>query len=430
MTTDNYILFTIIIDIVYLASLLRKRRYQLILPSTIACFTWIVACILMYAEIKGWISVNPLSENTYVLVAPFIFGMNLCAILCFIIAHIYVDGKNLTPSIYIQNGQTLEMCDNLLRKYRWILWVCVGVGFALIVFFFSLGINFTSFSDYRVVAVTVKKVGYASLAQRIGGHIGILGAFYIIILGYKQSQSSIDLKELLKCILMYSSVNISIGGRVWLLSSILPYFTGYLLGKSVESRKSTFGELKKLVPIIVVAICFFSILGNLRSDANHQLNFFEKFLYYTDGPKMANRVMNTFPEGSYSLEYGQANFLNFIQTSPMTMRFNDSIKDNIALTVTVRSSIPALYYDFGYIGGMIMWGILCGILEIICLKLEKKGTLFSIITFGTCAVIPFQAPVGSVFALATPSFEWILLLCLLRNHIFKSFNSNLIPCKN
>ena len=142
---------------------------------------------------------------------------------------------------------------------------------------------------------------------------------------------------------------------------------------------------------------------------------------------MANLVISTFPDGTYDLEYGQANFLSFIKTSKMTTAFNESIKHDIGLSVTVRSTIPALYYDFGFTGGMIVWGILCGILEIICLNIRNKGTLFSLLLFSTCATIPFQSPIGGVFVLAMPSFEWLLLLWLLRKHIFNRYKSDIIP---
>lgn len=426
MNVENYILTTIIIDLIYFFILLSNKSYRLIIPSTIATFTWIVACLLMYAELNNWIPNFNLPTNVYSKVAEFIFGMNLCSILGFSIAHKYINNNHNDSGIRISNTETLEMCEQALMQFKWILWVCVGVGITLVVFFLSLGLNINSFSDYRLMAVTVEKIGYAALAKRIGGHIGIVGAFYLIILGYKQSKTGIDLKELLTCVLMYSSVNIAIGGRVWLLSSTLPYITGYLLGKS-DSGNYDKSDLKKLGTLALIAIISFSIMGNLRSDDQHQHSFVEKFLYYTDGPKMANIVMNTFPEGTYPLEYGGANFLQFIKESPMTNRFSESIKDNIALTVTVRSTIPALYYDFGYLGGMIAWGVICGLLEALCLSLRHKGTLFSILLFGTCATIPFQSPVGSVFVLAMPSFEWLLLLWLFRGKIFSKFNPETIP---
>lgn len=428
MNTDEYILATIIITAIYLWRLLSQERFRLVLPSVAACFTWLISSSIMYCEIRGWITGQILPLHKYTEVAPFIFGMNLCSILCFSVVHVFVGTKE--PSICLESGSTLDMCDEFLTKFRWILWVCVVVGLLLVIFFLSLGLSINSFSEYRIMAITVEKVGYAALAKRIGGHIGILGAFYLNILGYKHSQGEIDLKELLKCILMYSSVNLSIGGRVWILASTLPYITGFFLGYSYAKFSSydyTKTNLKKLGVILLIAISLFSILGNMRSDNDHKANFFEKFLYYTDGPKMANLVMETFPDGTYPLEFGQANFLQFIKTSEMTERFNNSIKDNIGLSVTVRSTIPAMYYDYGFWGGMIMWGILCGILELLCLNLQMKGTFFSIIIFCTLAVIPFQSPVGSVFVLAMPSFEWIILLWITRKYIFSKFEPDTIP---
>lgn len=428
METDKYILATIIISALYLWRLLSQERFRLVIPSVVACFTWLVSSSIMYCEIHGWILGQMLPLHKYAEVAPFIFGMNLCSIITFSIVHVFVCRKD--PSICIENGSTMDMCDEFLTHFRWILWICVIVGLLLVIFFLSLGLNINSFSEYRIMAITVEKVGYAALAKRIGGHIGILGAFYLNILGYKHSQGNIDLKELLKCILMYSSVNLAIGGRVWIIASTLPYITGYFLGYSYAkylTNEYTKRNLKLLGIGLLIGITFFSVMGIMRSDNEYKGNYFEKFLYYTDGPKMANLVMKTFPDGTYPLEYGQANFMQFIKTSDMTEKFNNSIKDNIGLSVTVRSTIPALYYDYGFWGGIIMWGVLCGILELLCLNLQMKGTFFSIILFCTLAVIPFQSPVGSVFVLAMPSFEWIVLMWLTRKYIFSKFEPDTIP---
>ncbi|MBD5367558.1 MAG: oligosaccharide repeat unit polymerase [Bacteroides sp.] len=433
MTTDSYILFTAIINGLYLSWLLSHRQYRLVLPSVMTCFTWFVATILMYGELKGLIIEFPLSAFRYERVAPFIFGMNLSAIVCFVVTHSLVEHHLPPQPSQVCPQDTLGMCNELLYRFKWVLWVCVGVGVTLVVFFLTLGIDITSFSDYRIMAVTVEKVGIAALAKRIGGHIGIIGGFYLMILGYKQAQTELDIRELLKCILMYSAVNLSIGGRVWLLASTLPYVTGYMFGKSqpiVERSQELFEQskanMKKLGMVLVVWVSLFSILGNLRSDESYQKGFFEKFLYYTDGAKVSNIVLSMYPDGSYPLEYGQASIFNSISPSNMTTKFKDAIKDDIGLSVTVRSCIPALYYDFGFWGGMIMWGVLCGILELICLRIQFKGTLFSILWFCTLADLPFQSPIAPPFLLAFPAFEWLLLLWLLRKYIFVNYNPKVV----
>lgn len=91
---------------------------------------------------------------------------------------------------------------------------------------------------------------------------------------------------------------------------------------------------------------------------------------------MANMVMMQYPPGTYPLEYGKSEFLQKWIPSPMTQKFEKSIEDNIALSVTVKSAIPYLYYDWGYYGGFIMWGVYAFILEVICISLIKKKSIF------------------------------------------------------
>ena len=149
-------------------------------------------------------------------------------------------------------------------------------------------------------------------------------------------------------------------------------------------------------------------------------NFLDKFLYLTDGSRMTNIVFNTFHEGTFSYEYGKSTLLQGITTSPMTQRFAQSISHDIGLSVTVKSIMPYLYYDFGFWGGAAFWGIICFFLEYICIRLKYSNTIISILMFCLLSGILFQAPVGSIFANNTPVLYWIIILYVFRNRFFNT----------
>lgn len=160
-----------------------------------------------------------------------------------------------------------------LSQPRLSLWRTLYVNFRLLPFKEAVKLPIFIYGKVRLFILS-GKVQFNSTIYRGMVKIGVNGDSFSLFdnSGYIQladKNSIIDLKELLKCVLMYSSVNIAIGGRVWLMSSTLPYITGYLLGNS-NSDNYDRSDLKKLWTLAFIAIISFSIMGNLRSDDQHQ----------------------------------------------------------------------------------------------------------------------------------------------------------------
>lgn len=420
---QSYIAYSIIILSLFLATLLLNKRYKLLLPSTVHTFTWLITSIFMYLELEGKMGKN-ITEYEYRVIAEFIFYMMIASIIGFSLAHLYKK-----PRIYNNKEQNipLEVVNAILNKFHWLLYVCLVVGILQIVFLVSIG-GFESLEDYRIIAVTAKYSGYGAVAQQLSGHLAILGGFYLSLLGYKHSIIGVILKEFLTVGSCVALLNMAIGGRGWILVITLPYLIAYFYGtyknKSVETKKRWKNDKRKFIVIGSTFIILFSVIGLVRNTETAEGNdkvkvFFNKFLYYTDGPKMANMVMMQYPPGTYPLEYGKSEFLQKWIPSPMTQKFARSIEDNVALSVTVKSAIPYLYYDWGYTGGFIMWGVYAFILEVICISLIKKKTIFSLLIFVQLSQLLFQSPIGNIFIFAVPVFQWLIIIYLLRKLIFK-----------
>ena len=409
----------------FLVILLLNKRYKLFIPSTVHTFTWLITSIFMYLELEGKMGDN-ITINEYSIVAEYILYMMLASIIGFIFAHLY-----RRPRIhynYQEQCIPIEVVEAILKKFHWLLYICLIVGILQIAFLVSIG-GFESLEDYRIIAVSAKRSGYGAIAQQLSGHMAILGGFYLSLLGYKHSISGVNLKEFIKNGACVALLNMAIGGRGWILAITLPYAIAYFYGmykhKSIETKKRWKNDKRKFIIIGATLILTFSIIGLVRNTStaegdNKVKVFFNKFLYYTDGPKMANMVMTQYPQGTYPLEYGKSEFLQKWIPSPMAQKFAASIEDDIALSVTVKSTIPYLYYDWGYIGGIFMWGIYAFILEVICISLLKKKTIFSLLIFVQLAQLLFQSPIGNIFIFAVPVFQWLIILYLLRKYIFKS----------
>lgn len=416
MNSLIYIYFSIVILSTYLIVLLRQSKYRLVLPSTINTSVWLITTLLILCQLKGFLVSKTLPDSAFIYSSQFILAISISSVIGFTIAHAFSDSsisdKELTLVDY-------EVIDNVLQKFKWIPYLCGIVGVTLFVFIITTIGSFDAFSDYRIMAISMKRVGYAAIAQRLSGHISILGSFYLMLLGYKYGQTGIDMKKFFLTVFLCSTINMSIGGRVWLMSSTLPFLSTYIFSYkysdfNIDIKRN---DLKKLAIIILVFTVLFSILGTLRNTTLHH-NFWDKFLYFTDGSRMTNMVMMQYPENTYELEYGKATMLQGIVSSPMINNFAKSISDNIGLSVTVKSIMPNLYYDFGILGGAIFWGILCLVIEYCCIRMKYNNTVFGIILFGQLSILLFQSPVGNVFSLNLPSFEWLLIIYLFRKRLF------------
>ena len=415
MSTSQYIIAIVIVCISYLGLLLCSRNYRQLQPSTMHTITWLFVGILLYFSTTG--SIGDKSVSDYDLSAPFIFGMIVSSIVGFTTAH-FIVGEEKHSQIKFR----INYVNYLLQRYRWIIYVCFISGL-LIVYFLVTLVGFDKLSDYRIAAVTTQRVGVFAIVQRISGHVSLLGAFYLGLLGYKHAKIEINLKELFICILMYGMTNIAIAGRAWITMSLLPYLIVYFIAKhdtGLKSRAVFFDKnLRKLLTVLIFVSIFFSVWGMLRNDiTSGEERFIDKFLYYTDGSGVTNIVMHAFPDGSFPLEYGRNEFLSFLMTSPMQVKFMNFISDDIGLMVTVPSTMPSLYFDYGYLGGIIMWGVFCLLLELLFYRLKRNNSILSLFIIIIITKMMFQAPIGPVFSSAIPSLEWLVILYVFRKKLF------------
>lgn len=401
---------------VYLVFLLYQKRYRLLLPSVVHTFIWIITVLLIVFQLKGICVSHLADDKDFRLVSEFICYMIISSVVGFTLAHIVTSKYETDSKVCLID---ISVINKLLIQFQWIPFLCGGVGIALFVFLLSVVGDVDSLSNYRVLALTTERIGYAAIAQRISGHVTIWGGFYLMLLGYKYGVTGIELKNFFKYALLCSVINMSIGGRVWILTSTLPFIVMYIFSRKYATSTSECrqNDNKKLFTIIFIFVCTFGFIGVLRSNEMNS-SFFDKFLYLTDGSRMTNMVLEKYSPGSFPLEYGKSEFLSTFVQSPMSKKFSESIASDIGLSVTVKSGMPYLYYDFGYWGGIIMWGVFCFLIEYWAIRLKYVSCIIGLFLEGILSIMLFQAPVGCVFSLYTPTFEWIILIYLFRKWIF------------
>jgi oligosaccharide repeat unit polymerase len=372
----------------------------------------------------GFMSHGLKTLEDYDLVAPFLCGLMASSVLGFSLAHIIFPSKSFINIYPFDKNYILW----ILNKYKWLLYVCFITGILSLVYLISI-IGFDNIGDYRMMALFTKRGGIFSYIQWIGGHATIITTFYIALFGYSQALNGINIKMLVINVLMYGMNNIAIAGRGWITMAMVPYIIGYFFAIYRE-RKFTLSSIfdkntKKLLIFGVILVAFFSVFGSVRNDSeNSDVTKLDKLLYYTDGTGVTNIVMNMFPDGSFDLEYGACEFLSYWIPSKLQNSFNDAISDDIGLSVTVPSTMPSLYFDFGFWGGIVMWGIFCFLLEILVLSLLKKNNILALFLCVQITRMMFQAPIGPIFGMAIPTLEWLLIMYIFKAKLFNMSNKD------
>lgn len=396
---------------------LRKPEYRLLIPSTMNYLIWGVTCILIYSSTVGWMATGEVSVSQFDKSIKFICGMLLTSFLGFNLAHEFTSNRGVV--VYEFN---IEYIDWLLKRFKWLLYVCLISGLINLIFLI-VTIGFNNLGDYRIAAISTNRSPLVQLIRTIGGHAGVLGFFYLAIYGYKQAIDGIKIWQLIIYILMYGMNNIAIAGRAWIALSMVPYVIGFLFGH--RSRLQDWHDLwqnglKKLLLLGIIMVGAFTFIGTIRNngESTDESRPIDKLLYLTDGSRVANIVMNMYPDGTFPLEYGQCEFLNGWYPSPMKTKYYDAISNNIGLTVTVPSTIPWLYFDFGFTGGILMWGVYCFVLELICLNQLQKNSVLAFLVSVQLTRMLYQAPIGEIFAMSFNTFEWFIILYIFRKRLF------------
>lgn len=420
MEAQEFITLNIILNSGYLLFTLSQRRYRLLLPSVISSFTWLIASILMMCETSG--ALKPSFPIHYDYAAPFIFYMGVSSVIAFSIAHFAarINDKSSQSALI-----PTDVLNQLVVKFRWVLYVVAVCALCILLTLYSIG-GFSSYGTYRELAVTTEFSGLAGLAIRISNHLSLVGAFYLIILGMKQARTGLQIKELSICIILYGAANIAIAGRGWIVAASLPFINGFILERYRLNRflRKPMVKIKpvKVISFFVMLGVLFSILGEARSDmagATKDSSFFQKFLYYTDGLHMSDIILRKYKPGSFEHELGN-NTVFLHNESKMAKRFN--AETNNRYKVVVKSVIPPLYYDFGYEGGILFWGMLCFVLEFICLRNRYTKNLIGCLLFCSLSYILYQAPIGNVIRMSIPMLEWLLIIFIFRKYVFRNIH--------
>lgn len=392
-------------------------RKKIMYPSLIFSLMWGVACFLVAIAQLNIYETRLATYFEFVYMNDYIILFSISSIIGFRLAH-----NQNTQAKSIRPADTLPVLQYYLHKYRWIMHINFILGISRIIAMVSL-YGFDSFHDYRMAIVSNQSTGIVSLIIRLSNYSLIFANYYIALLGFYHGRITVNKNQVLLNFLFFAPVQMSTGGRLFILCFILYYFLPFILGRTISMRvdaaKKFLSKSERIILLSILGplIALVPIMGVLRSEegsATIEDDGFNKFYYITDGMQTTEFAMVNF-EGNFSPDYGKNSFL---MSSTKNISDFNRLKEGTRYAPMVNSILVRLYFDFGFYGSIIAFCIIAFFLEYIGLRCIRNITMINLIIFVIISKIMYESVIFDAFAVS-----WMLkslaLMYIFKKYIFK-----------
>ena len=122
MHTIDYCYFATSIAFIYLAILISKKTYRLLLPSVLHTTAWLITTCLLIFQLKGWLVSYKLEEEYVALSSRYIFFLIISSVIGFTFAHLISHIKREQRKV---TNIPLEYINHILKQYKWIPYLCI-----------------------------------------------------------------------------------------------------------------------------------------------------------------------------------------------------------------------------------------------------------------------------------------------------------------
>lgn len=408
--------------IVFLSyAILQFRKHYIFLPSIMFSIMWGFNCIYTECILLGWIKNLNLADHYYYShMERYIVFMTIISVLGFSLAH-KCGQKRINVKI------SLSSVFAILRRYRFIMWLNFFGGLLRIILILAT-FGFGSIMDYRLNANATMMTatgGGLGLLIKLTAYIQLLANFYIAIYGFYTGFNRIKLKQVLFMFLLYAPTQMATGGRLFIFYFILFFFGAFLLGRGLSFRGKkgklfTESEVKVLVFVLSALFLLIAFIGMARSFSNGVYKGSEsiigKFSYITEGMLATEYAMDYFEDSNFRLGLGENTFGSVATEEYLDFRWY--LRDTTRMGSVVICHILPLYLDFGFVGSLIIWGVLAFIIELIALKCLSNFKLIPLFIYTLMLKICFESVMTNPFSTNIPVFELILLLAIFYKQIF------------
>jgi len=258
--TIQILLMTILFGISCIIICNRLHR-NYITSSTFYWFAWTLLFVCgAISEYYGWI-IDAATDETIQLVSK----LHVSAFGGFILGSLVMKRRNANLLLRSQkDNDTIEFID----KYKYYF---LFIPFAIGILLFSdrwLTIGAEGLGDFYFFTRKNLEAGQASLWGWLGGHItATIFPFVYTVLGMAHSKQKLSLKILMSLVLANAPYSMALGFRLFLIIPIIQYLLSLIAYRSyLGIRLLSYSEIKTISTLLLSALFFFAVLGNVRSD--------------------------------------------------------------------------------------------------------------------------------------------------------------------
>ena len=282
-------------------------------------------------------------------------------------------------------------------------------------------------SDYLTNARNIHNENEYSLLSTISSHIAMIANVLLSLIAIKDSKFGVNIRTLVIFIIIGGAMGIANGGRGFLLSYLILYFSNLILCRSAFGKNPSLLSKKEAIQfflLFVSLLLIFSVMGFLRGGYGDELDIATNILSWpasTIGAMdswISVAMASTSTYGLNTLGWfadilHRFGLVNYTDERNAMISILDYFLDVHDSSIFIpRSILPDLIFDFGENG--IFWGMLLTalLLQVFTLSFVGKGIfLHNVAVMGlTSAFATIQT---SIFTppVVVPLF-WSLVLAI------------------
>lgn len=301
------------------------------------------------------------------------------------------------------------------------MWVNFFGGILRIILMVSL-VGLDSVMDYRLAANEMMNTGLGTvgLVFRITSYVQMLANFYVALAGCKAGMQTLKFKEVVFLFILYSPTQLATGGRLFILYFVLFYFGSFLLGRGLSLRKhqSLLSRHEKKAILLAFAgmLSLVSLIALSRQSETKHANesAIAKFTYISEGMLETEHYMKFYPPEEISPDYGE--FL-LTSRSEMYLQYRKYLLMTKMSSIVI-SVITPLYTGFGYVGSLVVWGVLAFLFEAISITCLRRLTIIRFFVLLTILKIMYESIISNPIQGNYAVYELLILLALFYKPIF------------
>lgn len=405
-----------------------KFKNKIFYPSVIFCVMWGMNCIFHFLIYMDYVNpLVPVSEFKYNYMDSYIIYFTTASLIGFSLAHRFYGNLEINVKF------SVEYIKNILRNYKWIMWLNFFGGILRFIAIISLiGFSFSNIIDYRVYANSMMMSSHGNFAGwvfRLTAYINMLAIVYVAFSGFVAGIGSLRMKQVLTIFILYAPVQMATGGRLFILYFLIFYFGSFFLGRGIsinkESRKwleST--ERKAIINMMiimlpmVVAISLARGKGGVENITSYKGSYIDSFSYICDGTMVADKCITFFGGGDkLKPSYGSTTFYGDSQSARKFIKY----KHYTIYASSVYSLIVPLFIDFGYWGSIIAWVILAFIIETIAIRYLAQLNLIKFMVYVFLLKMMYESVMTNPFAGNIVFLELIVIFFIFYKQIFGKY---------